>query len=96
MRIIVVGRSKGHPQIQWASALLLACPLGIFGAAIASATYFALCGGFSLAVTLTGFIGPMIAVGAGIQSSMQLPIDQLTDLDQSTAEQSVQTDVCRL
>lgn len=85
MGIVLIGRMNGQPQIRWGAALLLACVLGVFCSAVAAATYFALCGGFSLLATVIGFMGPFITVGVGIQHALRLPIEQLTALDQPAA-----------
>lgn len=85
MGIVLVGRLDGYPQVRWGTALLLACALGVFCSAVAAATYFALCGGFSLPATAIGFMGPFITVGVGIQHTLRLPIEQLTALDQPVA-----------
>ncbi len=83
--IVLVGRLNGVPHIRWGAALLLACALGIVCAMVAAATYFALCGGFSPLAAAVGFAGPFITVGAGIQTALRLPVEQLTALDPPAA-----------
>ena len=78
---VLVGRSNGRRQVRWGTALLLSCALGSFCAMIAAGAYFALSGTWSAPAAIVGFFGPFLAVGVGIQSAFQLPVDQLKPLD---------------
>lgn len=83
--ILLVGRSQGRRKIRWATAFLISCALGFFGAAVAAATYFLLSGTFSLIAALLGFGGPFITVGSVIQRALNLPMEKLTPLNGSPA-----------
>lgn len=81
--IVLVGQSQGRRKIRWGTAFLISCALGLFGAAVAATTYFALCGSFSPMAIIIGFGGPFITVGSGIQRALKLPVEQLAPLNGS-------------
>jgi hypothetical protein len=81
MKIVLVGQLDNRRHIRWGAALLLSCALGAFVAGAVTVAYFALSGGFSPLAAMIGFAGPLITVGVGIQSALQLPVEQLTPLD---------------
>ena len=83
MKFILVGKSNGRRKIRWGTALLLSCGLGIVSSLCATAFYFWLTGTWSVPAAMITFIGPFLTVGSGIQSALQLPIEQLTPLDGS-------------
>ncbi len=83
--MILVGQSHGRRKIRWGAAFLVSCALGVFGAVVAAATYFALSGMFSPIAAIIGFGGPFITVGSGIQRALKLPIEQLTPLSGTPA-----------
>jgi hypothetical protein len=80
MKIVIVGRLNERRHVRWVAALLLSCALGIFGAAVASAVYFVLCGAFSPIAAIIGFWGPFITVGVGIQNALRTPVERLSPL----------------
>ena len=77
----LVGRPNGRRQVRLGSALLLICVLVNVYATVAAVAYFALSGTWSAPAAIVGFFGPFLAVGVGIQSAFQLPVDQLKPLD---------------
>jgi len=81
MNAVIVGQLGGAPKVRWRTALLCAAGLGVFGAAIAAITYFALAGQFSWLAAIVGFFGPSITVGAAIQQALNEPLENLTPLD---------------
>jgi hypothetical protein len=70
MHVTIVDLKGALPRVYWGKAFLLSSVLGLFGAAVASAAYFALTYQFSPLAALIGFGGPFITVGSGIARTL--------------------------
>ena len=73
MNVVVVEQRDGKPHIRWTAAILLACVLGLFMAAIAVGVYFLLSGAFSSRAAIIGFWVALIIVGSGIVRAVKNP-----------------------
>jgi hypothetical protein len=83
LRVILVGQSNGIRRVRWGAVFALSCVLGAFAATIATSTYFALSGSFSVTAMLLGFFGPFVTIAAGIQRARNLPVEHLQPLNDS-------------
>ena len=81
VRIVVVGRVGGHRRVRWGALALVGTVLGLFGAAVACGSYFALAGTVSPVATAVGLLGALLAVGSSAYRACRVPVEFLPSLD---------------
>jgi len=82
MNVVVVARRGSERVICWRPLLLLILGVCLMGSIVAGGTFFYLMNELSVLALLFGFFGPLITVAGVMRINLNLPIENLSEVDQ--------------